>query len=194
MTEQGGTVRYHRAEWTNDPDHPWRVQFTEGSIPHGFTAAEGEAMGLTPPEPAPLVVTCNGHSIELSDEIVQAYTDDWNGVIDDSPHGRCARALARLLRDARQDPQPASDPEPAPADSDDLDFDAMPVGIVLSDYDDDLWVRLPDGWQSKVWSPRLPESYAPYDIVYQPAPLSPGECLRGLLAWVDQPTAREAHG
>ncbi len=47
---------------------PWRVQFTPDDGPVAFTAEQGEVMGLTPPEPAPLVVTCNGHSVELTDE------------------------------------------------------------------------------------------------------------------------------
>lgn len=65
MTGQGGTVRYHRAIHHPDSAHPWSVWFTEDAKTSCiFTAEQGEAMGLTPPEPAPLVVECNGHSIE----------------------------------------------------------------------------------------------------------------------------------
>ncbi len=114
----GGIIRYHRAEWDPDgkrnPDCEWLVWFTDDPTRfRGFTAAEGEAMGLTPP-PAPLVVTCNGHRVELSDEEAEWYATDWEGTVDRSPHGSCATKLARLLRDARQDPQPTADSEPWP--------------------------------------------------------------------------------
>lgn len=69
----GGTVRYHQADYHPErKDHPWSLWFTE-TVVACFTAAEGEAMGLTPPAPAPLVVTCAGHSVELSDEDARLY-------------------------------------------------------------------------------------------------------------------------
>lgn len=108
MTEHtGGTVRYHDAEWIGEkvkPIYPWVVRFMEDGPIHELTKAEGEAMGLTPPEPEPLVVTCNGHSIELSDGEAGHIANGWA----DAGCGPLPR-LARLLRDARQDPQPASD-------------------------------------------------------------------------------------
>lgn len=106
----GGTVRYHRADYDPERAYPWMVWFTENVV-YNFTAAEGEAMGLTPPAPAPLVVTCNGHSIELSDEAAAAFSRVWADLNDaDGWQNREACiALARLLRDARQDPQPASE-------------------------------------------------------------------------------------
>lgn len=142
-----GTVTYHYKEYRAGSDHPWCIWFTadaalDDDAAVRFTAAEGRAMGLTPPAPAPLVVTCNGHSIELSDEEAEWYATDWEGTVDRSPHGSCATKLARLLRDARQDPQPASDthgshvepmddPYKRQPEQDDtascIDFDALPI-------------------------------------------------------------------
>lgn len=210
---------------------------------------EGEAMGLTPPEPAPLVVTCNGHSIELSDGEAQAFIWWWahgNLTLPDLPQQNAvAIKLAHLLRDARQDPQPASDgPQTCPAcdapwqrtemvgaarrgggyrlrchdcdhEWDDpnashgqreaerrdtpqpervdtasgIDFDALPDGTKLRH------VRVHEATRIKAdgewWYPyenvlrpaRL--MLGNWEVVYQPAPLSPGECLRGLLAGRD---------
>jgi hypothetical protein len=107
---------YHRAEYDATYSDPWRVQWTENGPVTLFTAAEGEAMGLTPPAPAPLVVTCNGHSIELSDEQAQRY------IADNERYRRpwsISNLFVGLLRDARQDPQPASDD---PSDDDELPF------------------------------------------------------------------------
>lgn len=70
----GGTVTYHRAEWM---DGMWAVTFLEDGPRRWLTPAEGEAMGLTVPEPAPLVVTCNGHSVELSDEQARLFVESW---------------------------------------------------------------------------------------------------------------------
>lgn len=52
-TDQGGSVRYHRAEWVGHKDarYPWRVQFTPDDSLRDFTAQQAEAMGLTPPPP-----------------------------------------------------------------------------------------------------------------------------------------------
>ena len=193
-TTDGGTIRYHRAEYLPGSNYPWALWFTadaDDGQRFRFTAAEGESMGLTPPAPAPLVVTCNGHSVELSDEEAEFYTVDWEGTVDHSPHGSCATKLARLLRDARQDPQPASEPEPAPADSDTLDFDAMPVGTVLwDDSDSDFLLRFPGGWSYN--PPADEDDYydidaydGPFTVVYQPAPVSPYEGLRAVLAGRD---------
>lgn len=122
MTEHtGGTVRYHRAEYDPERGYPWMVWFTENVV-YNFTAAEGEAMGLTPPEPEPLVVTCNGHSIELSRAeasalVAASESYEWEEV-DAGDWRRTAAEVADLfrvadlpglLRDARQDPQPPSD-------------------------------------------------------------------------------------
>jgi hypothetical protein len=51
LSESGGTVRYHRADWVGGvaPNFPWRVQFTPDDGPVAFTAEQGEVMGLTPP-------------------------------------------------------------------------------------------------------------------------------------------------
>jgi hypothetical protein len=54
MTDSGGTVRYHEAEWIGEkikPIYPWMVRFMEDGPIHELTKAEGEAMGLTPPPP-----------------------------------------------------------------------------------------------------------------------------------------------
>lgn len=276
----GGTVTYHRAKYRPGTDEPWLVWFTEDQAdPYWFTAEQGEAMGLTPPEPAPLVVTCNGHSIELSDEEARAFVQEWDlhGDREDffmlSNHDLACDALAGLLRDARQDPQPASEPwpwgdegfmcpkmvretlcvaqaavgrslevdarrvehverisrlinlcdrhrplgpdgkhgtrqctptcgcedkrepttpvEPAvePDTSDTLDFDAMPIGTVLWDSRDFL-LRLPGGW---TYNPPADENDyydiendgEPFTVVYQPAPVSPAEGLRAVMAGRD---------
>lgn len=154
---QNQTVTYHRAEY-DDTDDTWRVWFREHGGYYSFSGADGEAMGLTPPEPAPLVVTCNGHSIELSDEEVEMFTYGWERPPHDvTPYVAAAIKLARLLRDARQDPQPAADaaawlagervPRPAPTGSDTLDFDAMPIGTVaeVTLLDGDRLLALKDG-------------------------------------------------
>lgn len=244
----GGTVRYHRADWVPERDR-WVVTFPGGRV-QGFTAEQGEAMGLTSPKPeaAPLVVTCNGHSIELSDEEAEWYSTDWRGTVDHSPHGSCATKLAGLLRDARQDPQPAStveiggqvmtqaqydaarfpllhsDPQPAsdPADddpnglitaleeaaarqsavepdtSDTLDFDAMPIGTVLRCTWNDEAIRIKiDGgvWSHNGVNPSADLIPANWEVVYQPAPVSPYEGLRAVLAGPDfERMLREAKG
>ena len=112
----------HYKEYRAGSDHPWCIWFTadaalDDDAAVRFTAAEGRAMGLTPPAPAPLVVTCNGHSIELSDEEADVVVDlwaDYADVRDPNAELRCKTKLAGLLRDARQDPQPASDPASCP--------------------------------------------------------------------------------
>lgn len=155
----------------------------------------------TPPEPAPLVVTCNGHSIELSDEEAAALVTSFAEYAGISDAAKVTVRLARLLRGARQDPQPASDthgghvepmddPYKRQPEQDDtasgIDFDALPDGTVLLRTDGRPGVRIKvDG----VWTfdghgiaaPLLPKNWK----VHQPAPLSPGECLRGLLAGRD---------
>lgn len=215
----GGTVTYHYKEYRAGSDHPWCIWFTadaalDDDAAVRFTAAEGRAMGLTPPAPAPLVVTCNGHSIELSDEEADVVVDlwaDYADVRDPNAELRCKTKLAGLLRDARQDPQPASDPascpwcshgtpcsygddhperfvpQPAPADSDTLDFDAMPIGTVLWDSYSDFLLRFPGGWSYN--PPADEDDYydidaydGPFTVVYQPAPVSPYEGLRAVLA------------
>lgn len=215
----GGTVRYHRAEYVPDidPRAPWKVWFPHDEGPRWFTASQGEAMGLTPPAPAPLVVTCNGHSIELSDEEARAFVQEWDlhGDREDffmlSNHDLACDALAGLLRDARQDPQPASaslrdadgsgaffdqahpdfetqtwDARPEQDDTPGIDFDALPIGTVLCDRDPTQVVKTPDGWYCAGEPVEYDlATFAPYTVVYRPAPLSPGECLRGLLAGRD---------
>lgn len=218
LSESGGTVRYHRADYdARLGDAPWAVRFSEDMMPVRFSAEQGEAMGLTPPEPAPLVVTCNGHSVELSDEEARFFAMYYPANTPHRDHFKRvsgAVKLARLLRDARQDPQPASDPascpwcshgtpcsygddhperfvpQPAPADSDTLDFDAMPIGTVLWDSDSDFLLRFPGGWSYN--PPADEDDYydidaydGPFTVVYQPAPVSPYEGLRAVLAGRD---------
>lgn len=192
----GGTVRYHRADWVPERDR-WVVTFPGGRV-QGFTAEQGEAMGLTSPEPeaAPLVVTCNGHSMELSDEEAGYFIERW--AHEDPaeltvPFNIASAKLARLLRDARQDPQPASDAVPEPDASDTLDFDAMPIGTVaeVTLLDGDRLLALKDGdgpdykWyvgdSSVVDITRLRD----VRVVYRPAPVSPYEGLRAVLAGRD---------
>lgn len=191
----GGTVTYHRAEWIAERDR-WVVTFPNGRV-QGFTAEQGEAMGLTPPEPAPLVVTCQDPDC--------LYPGDCFGV---KENGRTTwrlprEAIERYHPDAVW-PQPEQDDTPSdnrdtmtqhphnPMRDDTasgIDFDALPIGTVLWDGLDFL-LRLPGGW---TYNPPAdehdyydPERHAsPYTVVYQPAPLSPGECLRGLLAGRD---------
>lgn len=120
----GGTVTYHRADWIGEkikPVYPWMVQFVEDGPIHELTRAEGEAMGLTVPEPAPLVVECRGHRIELDDEQARLFVETWAKYDaryewdkSDGPRVSASLALAGLLRDARQDPQPTADSEPWP--------------------------------------------------------------------------------
>lgn len=90
-----------------------------------------------------------------------------------------------VLRDARQDPQPTSDPEPAP--SDDIDFDALPIGTVLKTHNGYYVTKGGNGnWFDGEEAHAKPETIlAPYTVVYQPAPLSPRQCLEALLAGRD---------
>ena len=136
--------------------------------------------GAPDPEPAPLTVTCNGHSIELSDEDARLYVQANQYAAPES----VTENLARLLRDARQDPQPTAD-----TPSDDIDFDAMPIGTVLWD-DSDFLLRFPGGWSYN--PPADEDDYYDIDadndkftLVYQPAPVSPSEGLRAVLAGRD---------
>lgn len=110
MTErQNQTVTYHRADWIGEkikPVYPWMVQFVEDGPIHEITAAEGEAMGLTPPAPEPLVVTCNGHSIDVPEWELDDFIAEWgeDGIEDYSAgSNRLATRFAYWLRDARQD-------------------------------------------------------------------------------------------
>lgn len=201
----GGTVRYHRADWVAERDR-WVVTFPNGRV-QGFTAEQGEAMGLTPPEPEPPspIDTDVAELVELIDRYgamgvalaLLAHDDITN--VDDFLDSLLERWME--LRDARQDPQPASDthgshvepmddPYKRQPEQDDtascIDFDALPIGTVLWDGLDFL-LRLPGGW---TYNPPADEHdyYDPErhtSLVYQPAPLSPGECLRGLLAGRD---------
>ena len=175
----GGTVTYHRAEYRPGTDEPWLVWFTEDQAdPYWFTAEQGEAMGLTPPEPAPLVVTCNGHSIELSDEEAEWYSTDWEGTVDRSPHGSCATKLAGLLRDARQDPQPASEvPEP--------DYDPSPFAGPLrrphrplrdADGSGAFFNQAHPDFETQTWDARPEQDDTP-DIDFDALPI--GTVLRG---------------
>lgn len=212
MTNEGGTVRYHRADYRPGTDEPWLVWFTKDQAdPYWFTAEQGEAMGLTPQEPAPLVVTCNGHNIELRDDEAEGYIELNRACMS---IGTVSGRLAGLLRDARQDPQPASEPEPpTPCDEcettgrnciahrsqpeqDDtagIDFDALPIGTVaevtLLDGDRLLALKTDDepgrNWFIGDCSDVDITKLRDVRIVYQPAPLSRGECLRGLLAGRD---------
>lgn len=84
--------------------------------------------------------------------------------------------------------EPTTPVEPAvePDTSDTLDFDAMPIGTVLWDSRDFL-LRLPGGW---TYNPPADENDyydiendgEPFTVVYQPAPVSPAEGLRAVLA------------
>lgn len=150
----GGTVTYHRAEWM---DGMWAVTFLEDGPRRWLTPAEGEAMGLTVPEPAPLVVTCNGHSVELSDEQARLFVESWAKYDarhewdkSDGPRVSASLALAGLLRDARQAPQPTVD---TPSDDDELPFMSprQCLEALLAGRDDaDEMLSRPRTW-SAVW-------------------------------------------
>ena len=200
-----GTVTYHYKEYRAGSDHPWCIWFTadaalDDDAAVRFTAAEGRAMGLTPPAPAPLVVTCNGHSIELSDEEADVVVDlwaDYADVRDPNAELRCKTKLAGLLRDARQDPQPTADTRhadgcqsdlplsmcqcdlptarPEQDDTPGIDFDALPIGTVLKTYNGYYVTKGGNGnWFSSEEALAEPDHLlAPYTVVYQPAPLSP---------------------
>ena len=87
--------------------------------------------------------------------------------------------------------EPTTPVEPAvePDTSDTLDFDAMPIGTVLWDSRDFL-LRLPGGW---TYNPPADENDyydiendgEPFTVVYQPAPVSPAEGLRAVMAGRD---------
>ena len=114
----GGTVRYHRADWVPERDR-WVVTFPNGRV-QGFTAEQGEAMGLTPPEPEPPspIDTDVAELVELIDRYgamgvaltLLAHDDITN--VDDFLDSLLERWME--LRDARQDPQPAVASEPWP--------------------------------------------------------------------------------
>lgn len=168
-----GTVTYHRAEYLGDVSYPWEVWFDGGQGPIFFTAAEGEAMGLTPPEPAPLVVTCKDPECP--------YPGDCFGVKENGrTTWRWPRELVERYHPDAVWPQPEQDDTASG-----IDFDALPIGTVIADKWRDLRLRQEDGWLDGDDVCDLDESDGPYTVVYQPAPLSPGEHLRGLLAGRD---------
>lgn len=145
----------------------------------------------TPPEPAPLVVTCNGHSIDVPEWELDDFIAEWgeDGVEDYSEgSNRLATRFAHWLRDARQDPRPASEPEQDDTASG-IDFDALPIGTVLtfnSDAFESTIVRQLGGWRNVANGREdIPTDPTKWRIAYFPPPLSPGECLRGLLAGRD---------
>ena len=86
--------------------------------------------------------------------------------------------------------EPITPVEPAvePDTSDTLDFDAMPIGTVLwDDSGSDFLLRFPGGWSYN--PPADEDDYydidaydGPFTVVYQPAPVSPYEGLRAVLA------------
>lgn len=76
MTDQGGTVRYHKVDYHPDSDdYPWTVTFVEGESIHEFTAAEGEAMGLVPPEPCATITTPDGRSVDVPMTVLTMFTN-----------------------------------------------------------------------------------------------------------------------
>lgn len=176
----GGTVRYHRADWVPERDR-WVVTFPGGKV-QGFTAEQGEVMGLTPQEPA--LTRSKAFNVVLDELIVVDPHDD----LTRENVAECIVGMlevAGLLREARQDPQPTAD-----SPSDDIDFDALPIGTVaevtLLDGDRLLALKM-DAVSGRNWfigdcSDVDITKLCDVRIVHQPAPLSPGECLRGLLA------------
>ena len=186
----GGTVTYHRAEYRPGTDEPWLVWFTEDQAdPYWFTAEQGEAMGLTVPSPAEsevaeLVDRYGATGVGLA---LLAHDDVTN--VDDFLDGLLDRWMS--LRDARQDPQPTAD-----TPSDDIDFDALPIGTVLRGKRTDsrycvvktntsAWTWASDDVGDPVWTAPIE-----WRIVYQPPVLSPRQCLEALLAGRDD-AARE---
>lgn len=158
-----------------------------------------------PGQPDKVLLTCNGHSIELSDEEADVVVDlwaDYADVRDPNAELRCKTKLAGLLRDARQDPQPTADTRhadgcqsdlplsmcqcdlptarPEQDDTPGIDFDALPIGTVLKTYNGYYVTKGGNGnWFSSEEALAEPDHLlAPYTVVYQPAPLSPGECHR----------------
>lgn len=182
----GGTVRYHRCDYHSGTDEPWLVWFTKDQAdPYWFTAEQGEAMGLTVPSPAEsevaeLVDRYGATGVGLA---LLAHDDVTN--VDDFLDGLLDRWMS--LRDARQDPQPTAD-----TPSDDIDFDALPIGTVLKTYNGYYVTKGGNGnwFDSEQAHGRPDQLLAPYTVVYQPAPLSPRQHLEALLAGRDD-AARE---
>lgn len=178
MTNKENTVTYHRADYVPGNEYyVWEVYFLESGEPCLFTAEEGEAMGLTVPEPAPLVVECRGHRIELSDHDARLYVQANQYAAPES----VTEKFGGLLRDARQDPQPTVD-----TPSDDIDFDALPIGTVLrGKRTDSRYFVVKTNTSEWTWASDVggPVWTAPIEwrVVYQPAALSPLDHLRALL-------------
>lgn len=84
--DQGGTVRYHRAEYRPGSNYPWRVLFSDDDDAQHFrfTAAEGEAMGLTPPPPQATIALADGRSVTIDEDALRRVVAWWGpiGVVD----------------------------------------------------------------------------------------------------------------
>jgi len=78
--------------------------------------------------------------------------------------------------------EPAVEPDTT---SDTLDFDAMPVGTVIRDKWGDLLLRREGGWFEGDDDCFLNADDGPFTVVYQPAPVSPAEGLRAVMAGRD---------
>jgi hypothetical protein len=89
--DQGGTVRYHRAEYVRGDHYPWRVWFTDGPWSSLFTAEVGRAMGLTPPAPQAHIELADGRNVTINEDVLRdAWTTGWM---------RLVRALEPLFTD-----------------------------------------------------------------------------------------------
>jgi hypothetical protein len=99
--DQGGTIRYHRAHYIPGAEFPWEVWFYEDGGPiHEFTAAEGEAMGLTPPAPQATITLADGRSVTVDETVLRSLWIGWGLQTNDPrPSARISAALAPLFTD-----------------------------------------------------------------------------------------------
>ncbi len=99
MTEQHITVT--KIEPHPDGSPYWRIHL-EGNTYIVRSTADVRAMGLTPPAPD-LTITIGEHTTTINRDDAAAFELLWRESKEDSRYGRTARALADLLRAARED-------------------------------------------------------------------------------------------
>lgn len=98
QTDQGGTVRYHRAKW-RPKDEVWSVSFTHDAGPLYFTAKQGEQMGLTLPAPQATITLADGRSVTIDEDVLRDLVAGWGTFEVNMVEVVAARALAPLFTD-----------------------------------------------------------------------------------------------
>ncbi len=169
------TINYTRAEWDQGAEM-WSVWFEDGEYMR-FTRKQGKAMGLIDgPDFSVLPPGTVVRSERNRYEDTKGADGRWRGPNSDSG-----------------EPSPQGAPYtvihlPSDTPSDDIDFDALPIGTVLrcTWTDEAIRIKIHGGvWSHNGVDPSADLIPANWRVVYQPPALSPRQCLEALLAGRD---------